>query len=349
MKILSGGIIKIIVLLAVGFFALNAILLLASNATLTLFLFVIPMVITLVVLNFSNLKRLAKGTKRKLGGITGLRFESKGKPDRLREIDILKDLQFYFYGDLDDVVIAKRGSQIAAIGFLALEKIPKGFTGNLNGILKALYDENISLTYLLIQNPVKDQIDSEEKGVLYLQENIWNVQALIIIHKNMKGFLNLEEKCRSLTEEVRQNMFIVKTSFHTSFPECKISKIANNNLIKVLHLVITGGGISTGTGLDFYLQDYEVASLIVSDPAYSSEKTSLSSEKSALSPHLSSDPIIEKAVGREFASHMKTHGADLSDQDLAPKPHIQSISLNEDFSDDELPIAAEILPFLERM
>jgi len=346
MKILSGGIVKFIVLLIVGFIALNAILLLASNATITLFLFIIPMVLTLVALNFSHLKRLARGTKKKLDGIARTRNKKKGKPDRLREIDILKDLQFYFYGNFDDVVIAKKGSQIAAMGFLALEKVPKGFTGDLNGILKALYDENISLTYLLIQNPTKDRTYGEEKGVLYLQENYWNVQALIVIHKTMKGFLNLEEKCRTLTEEVRQNMFIVKTSFHTSFPECKIRKMAESNLIKVLQLAITGGGIDTGTGLDFFLQDYELASLIVRGPTPSSDTVNWSSEKSDLPSHFSSDPIVRKAVQREFAGHMKTHGTDLLKPDSAAILRIRSTSLNEDFSDDELHIAAEILRFL---
>ncbi|MFX0096522.1 MAG: hypothetical protein ACFE7E_02045 [Candidatus Hodarchaeota archaeon] len=346
MKILSGGIIKFIVLLIVGFIALNAILLLASNATVTLFLFVVPMVLTLIALNFSHLKRLAKGTKKKLGSIGRIRYEKREKPDRLREIDILRDLQFYFYGNFDDVVIVKRGSQIAAVGFLALQKVPRGLTGDLNGILKTLHDENISLTYVLIQNPVNDQINSERKGVLHIQENYWNVQALIAIHKNMKGFLNLEEKCRTLTEQVRQNMFIVKTSFHTSFPECKVHRVAENDLIKVLQLSITGGGIDSETGLDFIMQDYGLASLIVSGKTPSSKTTSLSSKESNLSSDLSNDPIVQKAIQREFASHMLDHSSDLATPDSITLPRTPLRSLNNDFSDDELPTVVEILRFL---
>ncbi|MFX1598628.1 MAG: hypothetical protein ACFFC5_06155 [Promethearchaeota archaeon] len=346
MKILSGGIVKFVMLLIVGFIALNAILLLASNATLTLFLFVIPMVLTLIALNFNHLKRLAKGTKKKLDSFARTRYEKREKPDRLRELDILRDLQFYFYGNFEDVVIVKRGSQIAAVGFLALQKVPKGLTGDLNGILKTLHDENISLTYVLVQNPANDQTNSEKKDILYLQENYWNVQALIAIHKNMKGFLNLEEKCRTLTEEVRQNMFIVKTSFHTSFPECKIHKIVENNLVKVLQLAITGGGIDSGTGLDFFLQDYELASLIVSGQTSSSDTINWPSKKTNLPSDLSRDPIVQKAIQREFADRMIARGSDLTTPDSTPLLRTQSNSLNEDFSDDELPAAAEILRFL---
>lgn len=346
MKILSGGIIKFITLLIVGFIALNAILLLASNTTLTLFLFVIPMIITMVALNYSQLKRLAKGTKKKLYNMTKVRSGKSETQGGLKEIHILKNIQFYLYGDLDDVVIAKKDSTIAAIGFLALKMVPKGFRGDLNGILKTLYDENISLTYILVQNPIDDRTDHDRLNYIDLQENHWNVQALIAVHKNMKGFLNMEEKCAILAKEVRKNMFIVKTSFHTLFPECRVHKISRDDLFKALQLGIMSGGIDFEGGLYFPLRDSEVANLITGGPVASSSTSNNSPKESHFPSRLSGDPSLQKTNEQEFSDYPLTCRTDPVKPFAGTVIHTEQIPLDKDFPGDELPFAVEILRFL---
>lgn len=346
MKVLSGGIIKFIVLLVVGFIALNAILLLASNTAVTLFLFIIPMAVTMVALNYSQLKRLAKGAKKKLYDVGRLRNVRRETQGRLKEIDVLKGIQFYLYGNYDDVVITKKESTITALGFLALKMVPKGFRGDLDGVLKTLHDENISLTYILVQNPSEDRVNHDRLNYLKLHENYWNVKVLIAVHKNMKGFLNLEEKCAILAEEVRKNMFIVKTSIHTSFPECKVRRIDRDNLIKVLRSGIMSGGIDSETGLDLALRESEVANLITEGPIASSLTSNVSSKKRRSPSHLSTDLALRETTEREISDYAPTHRIDPMKPYSDSTMRIRRILLDEDFADDELPLAVEVLQSL---
>lgn len=175
------------------------------------------------------------------------------------EVNPLKNLSFYFYKNVEDVLFVKSELNLIAYACLEVVQVPIGVRGNFEGFIRSIYAEKIPLIYLYQHEPIEEEkiphmteISCEARNIMRkMQENelrnfilrlggVWKAKILLITRSKALGIFRTSKVAEQLAEKVKSNIKKIEAIFTGVFPHCKLEILKGLELEEAVRCVLTG-------------------------------------------------------------------------------------------------------------
>jgi len=185
-------------------------------------------------------------SKRKIGG-------------EFIEVNLLKNLSFYFYKNIEDVLFAKSELNLIAYAGLEVVQVPIGVRGNFEGFIRSIYAEKIPLIYLYQHEPIEEkkipymtEVSPEARNIMRkMQESelrnfilrlggVWKAKIILITRSKALGIFRTSKVAEQLAEKVKSNIKKIEAIFKGVFPHCKLKLLKDLELEEAVRCVLTG-------------------------------------------------------------------------------------------------------------
>lgn len=175
------------------------------------------------------------------------------------EVNPLKDLSFYLYKNIEDVLFAKSGLNLIAYAGLEVVQVPIGVRGNFEGFIRSIYAEKIPIIYFYQHEPIEEEkiphiteISREARNAMRKMEKselrnfisrlggVWKAKILLITRSKALGLFRTSRVAEQLAENVKSNIKKIEAIFTSAFPHCKLEILRGLELEGAIRCVLTG-------------------------------------------------------------------------------------------------------------
>jgi len=175
------------------------------------------------------------------------------------EVNPLKDLSFYFYKNIEDVLFVKSGLNLIAYAGLEVVQVPIGVRGNFEGFIRSIYAEKIPIIYFYQHEPIGEEkiphmaeISREARNTMRKMEKselrnfilrlggVWKAKILLITRSKALGLFRTSRVAEQLAENVKSNIKKIEAIFASVFPHCKLEILRGLELEGAIRCVLTG-------------------------------------------------------------------------------------------------------------
>ena len=186
-------------------------------------------------------------------------LSKKSVGEEFVEVNPLKNLSFYFYKNVEDVLFVKSGLNLIAYAGLEVVQVPIGVRGNFEGFIRSIYAEKIPIIYLYQHEPVEEEkiphmveISREARNAMRKMEKselrnfilrlggVWKAKILLITRSKALGVFRASKVAEQLAENVKSNIKKIEAVFTSVFPHCKVEILRGLELEEAIKCVLTG-------------------------------------------------------------------------------------------------------------